>query len=125
MVQKYGEIIVDHLNNPRNYEALEGANGYVSFTGPCEDVMKIWIRVINNVIEEITFRSNGCEITRATGSVLTELVKGKKISEALKITPLHIESALGGLPEDHYHSAILVIDALHKVIENFEENNFM
>lgn len=122
MIEKYGEMIVDRIESPRNYEELENANGYISFDGKCGDTMRLWIKVVDDVIEEITFRSNGCEITRATGSMLTEMVKGSKVSEALKIAPVQISEALGGVPENHFHAVILVKDALGKAIENYEEN---
>lgn len=122
MVENYGEIIVEHLDNPRNHEVLEDADGYASHEGTCEDTMRIWIKVIDNTIEKISFRSDGCEITRAVGSMLTELVKGMDISEALKITPWQINAALGGkVPENHFHSLVLAKDTLCEAIQNYKE----
>jgi nitrogen fixation NifU-like protein len=121
LLERYGETIVDHVKNPRNNQLIEDANGYTSFEGACEDIMEIWVKVVDDIIEEIAFRSNGCDITQATGSMLTEMVKGKEIPEALKINPLQIDDALGGLPEDHTHCAALARDALHKAIENYKE----
>lgn len=122
MVEKFGETIVDFANNPRNYHRIEDANGYISYTGPCGDTMKIWIRIKGDFIEDIGFHTNGCEFTKAAGSMLTVLVKGKEIREALNITSSQIETELGGLPEDHKHCALLAKDSLHKAVENYYSN---
>ncbi len=123
MIDKYGETLVNHMNKPRNFDVLKDSNGYVSYTGECGDIMQMWIKIIDNIIKDISFCSDGCEITLAAGSMITELVKGKNISDALNITPADIEKALGCVPDDHYHSLVLAKDVLKKVIENYKENN--
>ena len=122
LIEKYGKIIVELGGNPRNYHEIADANGFTSLTGPCGDTVKIWIRAVGDTIEDIGFRTDGCDCTRATGSMLTEMVKGKKIEEALRITPQELDEALGGLPEDHKHCALLARNALHEAIENYSEN---
>lgn len=122
LIEKYGRKIAELGSNPLNYHSINDANGFVSHTGPCGDTMKIWIKITDDTIEKIGFRTDGCDCTRATGSMLTEFAKGKKIQEALQITPIQIDNALDGLPEDHKHCAILARDALHKAIENYREN---
>ncbi len=121
LVQKYGKKIVEFGSDPKNYHALSDANGYVSYTGPCGDTMQIWVKITEDVIEDIGFRTNGCDCTRAVGSVLTEMVKGSQIQEAMEITPLQIDESLDGLPDDHKHCAILARDALHKAITDYLE----
>lgn len=123
MIEKYGEIVVDHANNPRNIGQIEDANGYASNTGQCGETIEIWVKVIDNIIEEATFRSDGCEVTQAAGSMITELAKKKQMSEALKITPLQLIDTFGGLPDDHIHCAYLATNALHDAIKNFTKNN--
>jgi len=122
MIEKYGKTVVDHANNPRNMQKIENENGYASNTGQCGDTIEIWLKVANEVIEEIAFKSDGCEITQASGSMVTELAKGKSISDALKINPLQLIDALGGLPDDHIHCAYLATNALHEAIKNFIKN---
>lgn len=122
LIEKYGEKIVELGENPLNYHSLDDANGFVSFTGPCGDTMKMWVKITDDTIEDIGFRTNGCDCTRATGSMLTELVKGKKIDDALSISPEQIDIELGGLPEDHKHCALLAKKTLINAIENYKEN---
>lgn len=122
MLENYGEIIFDQIKNPRNNQPVEDSNGFIAFTGPCGDTMKIWLKIVNDTIEEIGYRSIGCDITQAVGSMLTEMVKGKKIADAQKITPKEINDALGGLPEDHSHCALLAQLTLQKAIENYRQN---
>lgn len=122
MIEKYGIIVMEHANNPRNIQKIEDANGYASNTGQCGDTIRIWLKVINDIIEEIAFNSNGCEVTQASGSMVTELAKGKKLSDALQITPLQLIDALGGLPDDHIHCAYLATNALHEAIKKFKND---
>lgn len=122
-LEKYGETIMDHINNPRNFDVLMDSNGYVSYDGQCGDNMQMWVQVKDDVIKDISYCSDGCEITIAAGSMFTELVKGKEITEAIKITPMDINEALGGVPEDHYHSVVLAKDVFDKVIGNYREKN--
>jgi len=121
LIQKYGKKIVELGSEPKNYHSLPDANGYVSYTGPCGDTMKIWVKISNDVIEDIGFLTDGCDCTRAVGSILTEMSKGSTIQNAKDITPLQIDEALDGLPEDHKHCAILARDALKKAIQNYQE----
>jgi|SRR5690554_187077 len=121
LIQKYGEKIVNLGNNPLNYHSISDANGFAAYTGPCGDTMKIWIKITNNTIEKIGFLTDGCDCTRAVGSVLTKIVKGKKIQEASQITSYEIETELGGLPKDHKHCAVLAKDAFLKAIEKYNK----
>ncbi|HHT63189.1 MAG: iron-sulfur cluster assembly scaffold protein [Bacillota bacterium] len=123
MTEKYGVTVMDHIQNPRNLKMIKDANGYASNTGQCGDTIEIWLRIKDYIIEEIAFKSNGCEITRATASMATELVKGKNLADALKITPVQLIDALGGLPEDHIHCAYLAMRAIHEAINNYQKNN--
>jgi nitrogen fixation NifU-like protein len=123
LIQRYGRKIVELGSEPKNYHALGDANGHVSYTGPCGDTMEIWVKITEDVIQDISFRTNGCDCTRAVGSVLTEMAKGISIQKALEITPQDIDDALDGLPDDHKHCAILARDALHKAIKNYSDRS--
>lgn len=125
MIDQYGKIVVDHANNPRNMKMIEDANGYSSNTGECGDTVEIWIKVNDEIIEEIAFQSDGCEITQAAGSMSTEMAKGKKISDVLKINALHLIDALGGLPDDHIHCAYLANSAIHEAIKNYKKKELL
>ena len=122
IMQDYSEVVSDRIMNPRNSYKLENANGHTRYTGPCGDTIEIWVRVVDGVIEEISFCSYGCGITQAVGSMITELAKGKEISDALNIEPEQIIDALDGLPEENKHCALLARDSLHRAIKNYEEN---
>ncbi|MGI6686563.1 MAG: iron-sulfur cluster assembly scaffold protein [Bacillota bacterium] len=123
MTEKYGIIVVDHAKNPRNIARIKDPNGYATYTGECGDAIEVWLKVIDDTIKEISFKFNGCEITKAAVSMATELVKEKKLSEALKINPPCLVEALGGLPDDHIHCASLAMGAVHEAINNFIKGN--
>ncbi len=114
MTERYGPTIVAHANDPQNMGRLEDYNGHISYTGPCGDTMRIWVKIMDGTLENISFLTDGCDFTRATGSMLTGMVKGKKIQEVLQVEPSQIEEALGNLPEDHKHCPLLATTALHK-----------
>ena len=115
----YSETAVEHFMNPRNIGFLENFNGSSSATGPCGDTINIWINVVDNVISEISFTTDGCGPSIASGSMTTMLAKGKTIEEALKIGQWDVINALGGLPEDKEHCGLLAATALRKAIDDF------
>jgi nitrogen fixation NifU-like protein len=116
----YNEKVVEHFCNPRNVgELLEadaiGENG--SFK--CGDTMKIYLKIKDDRIEDIRFQTYGCGAAIASSSMLTEMVKGLTIDDALKITNQDVADQLGGLPPLKLHCSNLAADALHNAIENF------
>ncbi len=116
----YTEKVMEHFTNPRNVGEIENADG-VGEVGnmKCGDIMRIYIKVNDNdVIEDIKFRTFGCGAAIATSSVVTEMVKGKTLEEALKITNKQVAEELGGLPPAKMHCSNLAADALHKAIED-------
>ena len=119
---RYSEQVLDHFMNPRNVGVLPNANGVGRMGNPvCGDVMEIFIKVNNGgIIEDIKFRTFGCGAAIATSSITTEMVKGKPISEARKITRQAIAEALGGLPPVKMHCSVLAADALNAAIDNYE-----
>jgi nitrogen fixation NifU-like protein len=115
----YTEAVMDHAQNPRNAGSLPNADGFAVVTGPCGDTMKIWLRVREEVIQADAFWTDGCGPSIASGSMLTELAKGKPIREAMRITEKHVLDALGGLPEESQHCALLAADTLKEAVKDY------
>ncbi len=115
----YTETVIDHAQHPRNIGSLQSPDGFGSVTGSCGDIMEISIRVRNDRILNATFMTDGCGTTIAAGSILTELAKGKTVSEAFKITQRDVLNALGGLPEESQHCALLAADTLKAAIKDY------
>ena len=119
MQEIYSEKVIDHAYNPRNVGRIKDAEGFVRVTGPCGDTMEITIGIKDDRIVDIAFWTDGCGTSIACGSMTTQLVKGKSITDALKINSKDILSALGGLPESDAHCALLASNTLKAAIENY------
>ena len=117
----YSERTLDHAFNPRNVGSLPDPDGFASYTGPCGDTMKIWLKVENGRIEKATFWTDGCGTSIAAGSAVTELVKGKRVEEALLISPEDVLAELGGLPEESQHCAVLAATTLKRALMDYLE----
>jgi len=117
----FNEVVVDHAKNPRNLGRIEDASSYAFLSGQCGDTIQIWLKVNHDIIEEITFWTDGCGTTIASGSMITELANGKSIQDALKMSPIIVLNALGGLPEESIHCAILATNTLHEAIKNINK----
>ena len=115
----YSEIVVDHAMNPRNVGKIEDADGLARITGPCGDTMEIWLRVRNDIIAEATFMTDGCGTTIVAGSMVTELARGKNAVQALGIGQQNVLDALGGLPEENQHCALLAANTLKEAIKDY------
>lgn len=118
----YNETVMDHFMNPRNVGVIEDADG-VGEVGnvKCGDIMKIYIKVENDVIVDIKFKTFGCGSAIASSSIATEIIKGKTIDEALAITNKDVIDALGGLPAVKIHCSVLAEQALKSAIYNYSE----
>ena len=117
----YTEKVMDHFTNPRNVGEVENANGIGEVGNvSCGDIMRISLMVEDNVIKDVKFRTFGCGAAIATSSMVTEMVKGKTIDEALQITNKAVAEALGGLPPAKMHCSNLAADALKKAIEDYK-----
>jgi nitrogen fixation NifU-like protein len=112
----YSEKVIDHAMNPRNMGSLPEADGYARITGPCGDTMQIWLRLETERIREATFQTDGCGTTIAAGSMVTDLAKGKTLAEALRIGQEEVLEALGGLPDESKHCALLAANTLNEAI---------
>jgi nitrogen fixation NifU-like protein len=119
MRKVYNETVVSHALRPRNLGEMKNAGGFGEITGPCGDTMAIWLRVEANTVVAATFTTDGCGATLACGSMLTELVKGKSISQALGISQQDVLDALGGLPEGNKHCALLAVSTLGIALKDY------
>jgi nitrogen fixation protein NifU and related proteins len=116
----YSEKVMEHFTNPRNVGEIKDADGIGEIGNPvCGDIMKLYIKVKDDKIEDIKFKTFGCGAAIATSSMITELVKGKTLEEAEKISKKTVADALGGLPPNKMHCSNLAADALHKAIEDY------
>ena len=115
----YSEITLDHAMKPRNVGSLTDADGFAKVTGPCGDTMEIWLRVNNGTIAEATFMTDGCGTTIASGSMITELAKKMSVGKTLKISQQDVLNALGELPEESQHCALLAANTLKAAIRDY------
>ena len=116
----YSEKVMDHFANPRNVGEIEDADGIGSVGNPvCGDVMKMYIKVRDNVIVDAKFKTFGCGAAIATSSMATELIKGKPIEEALKLTNKTVVEALDGLPKVKIHCSVLAEEALKNALDDY------
>jgi len=120
----YTEKVMDHFQNPRNVGKLENPDGIGKEGNPvCGDVMELAIKVKGNVIEEAKFQTFGCCAAIATSSMITEMVKGKTLEEAEKISKKAVAEALDGLPPAKMHCSNLAAAALHNAIEDYKKKH--
>ena len=118
----YSEKVMEHFSNPRNVGEIEDADGVGTVGNPvCGDLMTIYIKVKDNIIEDIKFKTFGCGAAIATSSMVTELAMGKTIEEALKITRNDVANELEGLPPVKMHCSNLAADALHAAIDDYKK----
>jgi nitrogen fixation NifU-like protein len=114
----YSEKAIDHAMNPRNVGHLKESNGLAKITGSCGDTMEISLKISGGRISDARFWTDGCGSSIACGSVITELVKGKSISEAEKIGYTTVLEALDGLPDSDVHCSVLASETLRVAIES-------
>ena len=117
----YSEKVMDHFANPRNVGEIENANAVGQVGNPkCGDIMKIYMDIDENeVIKDVKFKTFGCGAAIATSSMATEMVKGKTVDEALKLTNKAVMEALDGLPPEKIHCSVLAEEAIKSAIDNY------
>ena len=116
----YSEKVMDHFSNPRNVGELENPSGTGTVgNAKCGDIMKMDIQVENGVITDVKFKPFGCGAAIATSSMATEMVKGKRVSEALQLTNKAVAEALDGLPPVKMHCSMLAEQAIHAAVEDY------
>jgi len=119
----YSEKVMEHFKNPRNVGEIENPDGIGHVGNPvCGDIMELYIRVNDNTITDAKFKTFGCGAAIATSSMLTEMVKGKSLSEALEISNRAVAEALDGLPPVKMHCSVLAEEALKSAIEDYLGN---
>ncbi|MFC1546867.1 Fe-S cluster assembly scaffold protein NifU [bacterium] len=116
----YSDEVMEHFQNPRNVGEIKDADGIGEVGNPvCGDVMTFYIKVKDNKIEDVKFKTFGCGAAIAVSSMVSEMAKGKTIEQALEISNKQVAEKLGGLPPQKMHCSNLGADALHKAIENY------
>ena len=120
----YSEKVMDHFRNPRNVGIIEDADGVGEIgNAKCGDIMKMYLKIDNGIITDVKFETFGCGSARASSSMATELIKGKPIEEALKLTNKAVAEALDGLPAYKMHCSVLAEGAIKKALINYYEKN--
>ena len=120
----YSEKVMDHFSNPRNVGEIADANAVGQVGNPkCGDIMKMYMKIEDGVIEDVKFKTFGCGAAVATSSMATELVKGKTIDEALSLTNKAVMEALDGLPPVKVHCSVLAEEAISAAIQDYYDRN--
>ena len=119
MKETYSEKTIDHAMNPRSLGDMPDADGFGKVTGPCGDTMEIGLKVKGSVVTDINFLTDGCGTSIASGSMATELARGKSLPEVLRISQQDILKALDGLPEESAHCALLAANTLKAAVEDY------
>lgn len=118
----YSKKVMDHFMSPRNVGEIKDADGIGEIGNPvCGDMMTFYIKVKDNKLDEVKFKTFGCGAAIAVSSMVSEMAKGKTLDEALKISNKNVAKELGGLPKNKLHCSNLGADALHKAIENYQK----
>ena len=116
----YSEKVMDHFRNPRNVGVLEDANGIGEVgNAKCGDIMKMYLKIEDDIVKDVKFETFGCGSAIASSSMATELIKGKPVSEARKLTNQAVAEALDGLPPQKIHCSVLAEEAVKEAIANY------
>lgn len=122
----YSEKVLDHFRNPRNAGVIENADGIGEVgNARCGDIMKIYLKIENDIITDAKFETFGCGSAIASSSMATELIKGKPVSEALTLTNQAVAQALDGLPAHKLHCSVLAEEAIKKALQDYYEKKGM
>ena len=120
----YTETVMDHFMHPRNVGSIENADGVGEVgNAKCGDILKMYLKIRDNVIEDVKFETFGCGSAIASSSVATEMVKGKTIEEALAVTNKQVVDALGGLPAYKLHCSVLAEEAIKSAVKDYYDRN--
>ena len=116
----YSEKVMDHFLHPRNVGVIEDANavGEVG-NAKCGDIMKMYLKIENDIIQDVKFETFGCGSAIASSSMATEMIKGKPVSEAMKLTNQAVTEALDGLPAHKLHCSVLAEEAIQSALEDY------
>lgn len=122
----YTDKVMDHFQNPRNVGEIEDANGIGEVgNAKCGDIMKIYLKVEDNIIKDVKFKTFGCGSAIASSSMATEMIKGKTLDEAWELSNKAVAEALDGLPPVKMHCSVLAEEAIHKAINDYREKKWI
>lgn len=120
----YSEKVMDHFRNPRNVGVIEDADGVGEVgNAKCGDIMKMYLKIENDVIQDVKFETFGCGSAIASSSMATELIKGKPVSEAMQLTNKAVAEALDGLPAHKLHCSVLAEEAIRAALDDYEKKH--
>ncbi len=120
----YSEKVMDHFRNPRNVGIIENADGVGEVGNPvCGDIMKIYLKIDNDIISDVKFETFGCGSAIASSSMATELIKGKPLNQALSLTNKAVTEALDGLPKHKLHCSVLAEEAIKTAVKDYYDKN--
>ncbi len=120
----YSEKVMDHFRNPRNVGVIEDADGVGEVGNPtCGDIMKIYLKIKDDIIQDVKFETFGCGSAIASSSMATELIKGKPISEAMQLSNKAVIEALEGLPSNKIHCSVLAEEAIKAALKDYYDKN--
>ena len=120
----YSEKVLDHFSNPRNVGEIEDADGIGEIgNAKCGDIMKIYLKIDNDIITDVKFETFGCGSAIASSSMATELIKGKPVSEAMELTNKAVAEALDGLPAHKMHCSVLAEEAIQSALEDYKKKS--
>ena len=120
----YSEKVMDHFMNPRNVGSIENANGIGEVgNAKCGDIMKIYLKIENDIIVDVKFETFGCGSAIASSSMATEMIKGKSINDAMALTNQAVTEALDGLPPVKIHCSVLAEEAIKNALKDYYEKN--
>ena len=118
----YSEKVMDHFRNPRNVGVIEDANGIGEVgNARCGDIMKMYLKIEDDIVQDVKFETFGCGSAIASSSMATELIKGKPVSEVRKLTNQAVAEALDGLPDYKMHCSVLAEEAIHSALEDYQK----
>ncbi|WP_291651387.1 Fe-S cluster assembly scaffold protein NifU [Clostridium sp.] len=119
----YSDKVMDHFRNPRNVGEIEDANGVGEVgNAKCGDIMKVYLKIEDNIVKDVKFKTFGCGSAIASSSMATELIKGKTVEEAWELSNKAVAEALDGLPPVKMHCSVLAEEAIHKAINDYRKN---
>ncbi|MBQ3921375.1 MAG: Fe-S cluster assembly scaffold protein NifU [Firmicutes bacterium] len=120
----YSDKVMDHFRNPRNVGVIEDASGIGEVGNPvCGDIMKIYLKIEDNIITDVKFETFGCGSAIASSSMATEMIKGKSVDEALELTNKAVAEALDGLPAHKMHCSVLAEEAIKAALKDYYDKN--
>ena len=121
----YSEKVLEEFNNPQNVGRMTHPDAFAVMDGSCGDTMELYLKIKNDIIQDVTFMTDGCGATIACGSKITQMVKGKRLAEVEVLTKDDLIDALDGLPDDNIHCAALTVGTLRKALRYYNKHKKM